>query len=48
MLIAGRGDTGGGEEHLLEVYIRYLRKKIERPDLEPIIHTIRGVGYMLK
>jgi len=42
------GDTWVGDDNLLDVYIRYLRKKIERPDLEPLIHTIRGVGFMLK
>jgi DNA-binding response OmpR family regulator len=48
ILIGVWGDTWCGDDNLLEVYIRYLRKKIERPDLEPLIHTIRGVGYMLK
>jgi two-component system response regulator MprA len=42
------GDTWVGDDNLLDVYIRYLRKKIERPDLEPLIHTVRGVGYVLK
>ena len=42
------GDTWVGDDNLLDVYIRYLRKKIERPDLEPLIHTVRGVGFMLK
>ena len=42
------GETWVGDDNLLDVYIRYLRKKIERPDLEPLIHTIRGVGFMLK
>jgi two-component system response regulator MprA len=41
------GDTWTGDANLLDVYIRYLRKKIERPDLEPLIHTVRGVGYRL-
>jgi two-component system response regulator MprA len=41
------GDTWVGDDNLLDVYIRYLRKKIERSDLEPLIHTIRGVGFML-
>ena len=42
------GDTWVGDDNLLDVYIRYLRKKIERPDLETLIHTIRGVGFVLK
>jgi two-component system response regulator MprA len=41
------GDTWTGDANLLDVYIRYLRKKIERPDLEPLIQTVRGVGYRL-
>ena len=42
------GETWVGDDNLLDVYIRYLRKKLERPDLEPLIHTVRGVGFMLK
>lgn len=42
------GDTWVGDDNLLDVYIRYLRKKLERPDLKPLIHTVRGVGFMLK
>ena len=42
------GNTWVGDDNLLDVYIRYLRKKIERPDLEPLIHTVRGVGFMFK
>ncbi|QPN59195.1 response regulator transcription factor [Synechococcus sp. CBW1002] len=41
------GENFFGDANILEVYIRYLRKKIERPDLEPLIQTIRGVGYLL-
>jgi two-component system response regulator MprA len=48
ILIAVWGDTWVGDDNLLDVYIRYLRKKLERPDLEPLIHTVRGVGFMLK
>lgn len=33
---------------MIDVYIRYLRRKIDK-DFEPkLIHTIRGVGYVLK
>ena len=42
------GDSWVGDDNLLDVYIRYLRKKIERPDLDPLIHTQRGVGFVLK
>jgi two-component system response regulator MprA len=42
------GDHWVGDDNLLDVYVRYLRKKLERPDLEPLIHTVRGVGFMLK
>ena len=41
------GSTWTGDDNLLDVYIRYLRKKIEKPELEPLIHTARGVGFML-
>ncbi|HNJ42826.1 MAG TPA: winged helix-turn-helix domain-containing protein, partial [Acidobacteriota bacterium] len=34
--------------NVIDVYINYLRNKIDR-DFEPkLIHTIRGAGYMLK
>ena len=42
------GQSWTGDDNLLDVYIRYLRKKIERPKLEKLIHTVRGVGYILK
>lgn len=32
----------------VEVYIKYLRKKIELPTEAPLIHTVRGFGYTLK
>ncbi len=34
--------------NVIEVYVNYLRKKVERPFGEKIIVTIFGVGYMLK
>ena len=48
ILLAVWGDSWVGDDNLLDVYIRYLRKKLERPELEPLIHTVRGVGFMLK
>jgi DNA-binding response OmpR family regulator len=34
--------------NVVDVYVNYLRKKIDK-DFEPkLIHTIRGIGYMMK
>ena len=35
------------DDNVVEVYIGYLRKKIDAPFEMPLIHTIRGVGYWL-
>ena len=35
-------------ENVVDVYIKYLRDKIELNNEEPTIITSRGVGYMLK
>ncbi|MFH8520429.1 response regulator transcription factor [Streptomyces gelaticus] len=37
----------GGRAHIVELYISYLRKKIDA-GRTPLIHTVRGVGYVLK
>lgn len=37
-----------GGSNVVDVYIRYLRKKIDDPYEKKLIHTIRGVGYVLK
>ena len=37
-----------GEDNVLEVYVRYLRQKIESDELPKLIHTVRGVGYVIK
>ena len=38
----------GGESNVLEVYIRYLRQKLEQGDEMRLLHTVRGVGYVLR
>ena len=38
----------GGESNVLEVYIRYLRQKLELEDESRLIHTVRSVGYVLR
>ncbi|MBK8461767.1 MAG: response regulator transcription factor [Nigerium sp.] len=37
----------GGQANVVELYISYLRKKIDS-GREPMIHTLRGAGYVLK
>lgn len=38
----------GGESNVIEVYVRYLRAKLEASGKPRLIHTIRGVGYVLR
>ena len=38
----------GGESNIIEVYIRYLRAKLEADDKSRLIQTVRGVGYTLR
>lgn len=40
-------DYSGGT-NVVDVYIRYLRKKIDDPYDIKLIHTVRGVGYVLR
>ena len=37
-----------GESNVIEVYVRYLRSKLEADGKPRLIHTARGVGYVLK
>ena len=37
-----------GGSNVVDVYIRYLRKKIDDGREQKLIHTIRGVGYVLR
>lgn len=38
----------GGESNIIEVYIRYLRTKLEEDEAPRLLQTIRGVGYVLR
>jgi DNA-binding response OmpR family regulator len=38
----------GGESNILEVYIRYLRAKLEKAGGQGLIQTVRGIGYVLR
>ena len=37
-----------GGSNIVDVYIRYLRKKLDDPFEKKLIHTIRGAGYTLR
>src|SRR5262249_36642832 len=53
--ISGRAQISAAvwDEHydpfsnIIDVYISRLRRKIDRPGLTPILHTVRGAGYTL-
>lgn len=38
----------GGESNIIEVYIRYLRGKLEENGAPRLLQTVRGVGYALR
>ena len=40
-------DYSGGS-NVIDVYIRYLRRKIDEGREKKLIHTVRGSGYVLK
>jgi DNA-binding response OmpR family regulator len=39
--------NSSADSNVVDVYIGYLRKKLELPGTSPILHTVRGHGYML-
>ena len=40
-------DYDGGS-NLVEVYVTYLRRKVDQAFEPKLIHTVRGVGYVLR
>jgi two-component system, OmpR family, response regulator len=36
-----------GSPNVVDVYIGYLRRKLEQPSLPPLIRTVRGAGFVL-
>ena len=48
LLAAVWGHDFYGDPNVLDVYIRYLRQKLESQGSPTLIQTVRGVGYMLK
>jgi DNA-binding response OmpR family regulator len=41
------GDDADCDPNIVEVYIGYLRKKIDRGEPDAMIRTVRGIGYRL-
>jgi DNA-binding response OmpR family regulator len=39
------GESGS---NIVEVYINYLRKKVDQPFSSKLIHTVRGTGYLMR
>jgi DNA-binding response OmpR family regulator len=37
-----------GTDNVLEVYVSYLRRKIDKGHAVPLIHTVRGTGYRIE
>ena len=37
-----------GDSNIIEVYIRYLRLKLEAENESRLIQTVRGVGYVMR
>jgi DNA-binding response OmpR family regulator len=42
------GSESEWDSNVLDVYINYLRNKIDKGFARPLIHTMRGAGYILK
>ena len=36
------------QTNVVNVYIKYLRSKIDLPGYKPLIHTVRGIGFVLR
>ena len=34
--------------NIIDVYVNYLRRKVDRESDRKLIHTVRGVGYVFK
>ncbi len=38
----------GGESNIIEVYVRYLRQKLEEGGEARLLYTVRGMGYVMR
>jgi len=37
-----------GVTNIVDVYVRYLRRKVDEPFVDKLIHTVRGIGYCVR
>jgi DNA-binding response OmpR family regulator len=42
------GSSFDGDPNIVEVYIGYLRRKIDQAPFESVIRTVRGIGYSVR
>ena len=42
------GEDYFGDDNVVDVYVRYVRRKLEEVKQERIIHTVRGIGFALR
>jgi two-component system response regulator MprA len=42
------GNDLAGNDNIIEVYVGYLRNKLEAAGEARLIHTLRGAGYVLR
>ncbi len=48
MILSRVWEQDFGATNVVDVYIGYLRKKIDVPGEKRLIHTVRGTGYALR
>ncbi len=41
-------DDAGFDSNVVDVFVSYLRKKIDKPFTVALLHTVRGMGYVLR
>ncbi len=41
------GDEPSSASNIVDVYMKYVRDKVDRPGLPKLIRTVRGIGYVL-
>lgn len=47
LLDAVWGTSFDGQANIVDVYVRYLRQKLDQPGTPTLLKTVRGIGYML-